>query len=198
MHDGREQIDRHDIRLTDHGQAFKRGLHDLVHVERGIETGGEFRDERKVLRQVLQFVIELAHLGGRSVDSGLQIQGAPDGIFQTLDIDRLDQIIADAPVLRLHSRIQGAITSDDKDLLVRQKCLDALYQLQAVHARHPHIADHQVKGLLLQRNERSFAVRGAVDDVSFPAQDSAEAVKYHLFVINEQDGLWHIWIPFEF
>src|SRR5258708_5258610 len=119
------------------------------------------------------------------------MHGTLGGADQRARVDRLGQI-ARGPVLHrlhgaLHHRAGGHQDQGNVDVAGAHRP----QQLDAVHARHGDVADHQVELPALERLDRLPAVAGSLDVKARRGQGASQHPQQRLLVVYQQNPIAH-------
>ena len=164
-----------------HAGARRRDLRDgLEHL---LHRRGVADDVREAVL-LGQPLAQLARL--RAQPALLQLALDHDG--QLVDVDRLGQVVGGA---RAHGRDRGLDRAERGHHDHRQvgvALAQACQQLDAVHAGHLQVGEHQVGRELLQLAQRLEPVGGGLDLVALVAQELGERGARVDLVVDDQDA----------
>ena len=107
----------------------------------------------------------------------------------------LGEVVEGAQLHRRDRAVDAAVAGEHHDLGARRELLDALEQLDAVHARHLDVDEGELHAAGLDAAQCAFAVAGLADAVALAAEAAAEQLAVELLVVDDQDVAFvHGWI----
>ena len=99
----------------------------------------------------------------------------------------LGNVIVSAELHRLHRGFDRSVAGHDGDFDARVGALNLLQKFDAGHARHDHVGEHHVHGLLFEQGEGSVAALGfEAGEAERLADGDAEAADGLLVVDDQQ------------
>ena len=118
---------------------------------------------------------------------GAAVEAALDHVHDLLDLEGLEHVVVGAALHRLDGRLDGAEAGHDHRQHLVVRAADGLEQLQAAHARHLEVGDHDVVAAPRQLHQRALAVRHRVHQVAFERQEVAQDLADRPLVVDHQD-----------
>ena len=106
-------------------------------------------------------------------------------------LERLGEVVVGAAAHRFERQLLGSVRGHQDQRGVGPAPRELRQQREAVDARHPQIAEHDVGHRVLEAGERVLAAAREGDLVAFGAQHQREAFPQRIIVVHDQNALRH-------
>jgi hypothetical protein len=120
------------------------------------------------------------------------LQRVPQQHEDAVGIEWLLENVVRAQLRGLDGSLNRGVSADHHDLCRWVDLLDAAQSLEAVHARHLHVHEHEVRPPLLVFGDAIRGVAGGADLVALELQELAERGPDALLVIDDEDASAHL------
>jgi hypothetical protein len=165
--------------------------HDLLHLVVAAPDGAVL-----VVAELLAQLVQLGHQAAlleRALDGGLERD-----LAEPLRVVRLDDVVGGAELHGLDDRRGALATREHDDLQLGPRGLQVPQGLEAVHAGHHHVEQHDVGGLALpHRGQELVSARVGAGLVTAQRQERAQVRGEAGIVIDDSDERFlHAWFSF--